>query len=295
MTLTKPVDIAIEHDGLRIAALDWGGDGEPLLLLHPNGFCAGLFDPIARELRDTFRPIGVDLRAHGGTDEPPDVAGYAYEHMARDVLAVLDALGVHSAVALGESLGGGVAVVVDRVRPGVLRRLMLCEAIAFEQEAQRRAGRTAGSPERSRPNNMAEIARKRRPVWPDRETMIQSYGSRPPLNELAPEALEAYVRWGTVERDDGAVELACRPDAEATIFEVTAREGGAPAAWSHLGSRHADATVLAGTRSDLPVEWFRGQAERARCPFVQVDGGHFFLQEDTERAVALVRQHVGAT
>ncbi len=173
MTLTKPVDIAIEHDGLRIAALDWGGDGEPLLLLHPNGFCAGLFDPIARELRDTFRPIGVDLRAHGGTDEPPDVAGYAYEHMARDVLAVLDALGVHSAVALGESLGGGVAVVVDRVRPGVLRRLMLCEAIAFEQEAQRRAGRTAGSPERSRPNNMAEIARKRRPVWPDRETMIQ--------------------------------------------------------------------------------------------------------------------------
>ena len=113
-----PLDIAIEHDGLHIAALDWGGDREALLLLHPNGFCAGLFDPLARELRDSFRPIGVDLRAHGGTDEPPTVDGYAYEEMARDVLAVLDALGVPSAVALGESLGGGVAVVVDRLRPG---------------------------------------------------------------------------------------------------------------------------------------------------------------------------------
>jgi pimeloyl-ACP methyl ester carboxylesterase len=273
--IQAPVDIAIEHDGLRIAALDWGGDGEPLLLLHPNGFCAGLFDPMARALRDTFRPIGVDLRAHGGTDEPPAVDGYAYEHMARDVLAVLDAL--------GESLGGGVAVVLDRVRPGFVRRLVLCEAIAFDTSSPG-PGRPGGNS-----NHMSEIARKRRPVWPDRETMVRSYGSRPPLNELAPEALEAYIRWGTVERADGTVELACRPEAEATIFEVTGRAGGAPDAWSHLASLQADATVLAGTRSDLPVEWFRGQAERARCPFVPVDGGHFFLQEDTARAAALVR------
>jgi pimeloyl-ACP methyl ester carboxylesterase len=281
-----PVDIAIEHDGLRVAALDWGGDGEPLLLLHPNGFCAGLFDPMARELRDAFRPVGVDLRAHGGTDEPPTVEGYAYERMARDVLAVLDALDVPSVVALGESLGGGVAVVVDRLRPGFVRRMVLCEAIAFDTSSPG-PGRPGGNS-----NHMSEIARKRRTVWPDRETMIRSYGSRPPLNELAPEALEAYVRWGTVERDDGTVELACRPEAEATIFEVTAREGGAPDAWSHLASLHADAVVLAGTRSDLPVEWFRGQAERAGGRFVQVDGGHFFLQEETARAVALVREHL---
>lgn len=282
--IDAPVDIAIDHDGLRVAALDWGGTGTPLLLLHPNGFCAGLFDPMARELRDGFRPIGVDLRAHGGTDEPASVESYAYEHMARDVLAVLDALGVPSVVALGESLGGGVAVVVDRVRPGVVRRLVLCEAIAFDTTGDGLARPVGDS------NHMSEIARKRRPVWPDRETMLRSYGSRAPLNELAPEALEAYIRWGTVERDDGTVELACRPEAEATIFEVTAREGGAPDAWSHLASLHADATVLAGTRSDLPVDWFRGQAQRARCPFVQVDGGHFFLQEDTARAAALVRR-----
>ncbi|MBV8949577.1 MAG: hypothetical protein JOZ99_01785 [Actinobacteria bacterium] len=88
------------------------------------------------------------------------------------------------------------------------------------------------------------------------------------------------------------MELACRPEAEATIFESTAGDGGARDAWSHLASLRADATVVAGTHSNLPVEWFEAQAERARCPFVQVEGGHFFIQEDTDRAVKLVEQHL---
>jgi pimeloyl-ACP methyl ester carboxylesterase len=287
---TDPRQVVVEHDGLRIAALDWGGDGPPLVLLHTNGFCAGLFDPVAVRLRGRFRPIGVDLRAHGGTDEPATPEGYAFEHMAADVLAVLDALGARSVVALGESLGGGVALVIDRQRPGFVRRLLLCEAVAFSLDFPlRQVGEGPGDGG----NYMADIARRRRAVWPDRETMIRSYGSRPPLDELAPEALDAYVRWGTVERADGEVELACRPEAEATIFEVTSNERGAPDAWSHLPSVQADTTVVAGTRSNLPVEWFAAQAEVAGCPFLQLDGGHFFLQEDTERAVRLVIDRLG--
>ena len=52
--------------------------------------------------------------------------------------------------------------------------------------------------------------------------------------------------------------------------------------------------VLAGTHSDLPVEWFQAQADRVGAPFVSVDGGHFFLQEDTARAEQLVRDHLGS-
>jgi pimeloyl-ACP methyl ester carboxylesterase len=285
----EPRPVVVGNDGLRIAALDWGGVGPPLLLLHPNGFCAGLFDPLARRLRDTFRPVGVDLRGHGGTDEPSKVEGYAYEHMARDVLAVLDALDVQECVALGESLGGGVAVVIDRVRPGTIRNMLLCEAIAFSI-GDIVPGAAAVPGENS--NYMATIARKRRAVWPDRATMIASYGSRPPLNELAPESLDAYIRWGTVERSDGQVELACRPEAEATVFEVSSEERGARDAWAHLASLRATATVAAGTRSNLPPEWFAAQAERVGCPFVQLDGGHFFLQEDTARAERLVRERL---
>jgi pimeloyl-ACP methyl ester carboxylesterase len=230
------------------------------------------------------------LRAHGGTDVPTRVPDdYAFARLAGDVLAVLDELGVERFAALGESLGGGVGTLVDAARPGALRALMLCEAIAFETPPLPARATPDGTPGQ---DSIADIARRRRAVWPDREAVLASYGARPPLDVLAPEALAAYVRWGFVERPDGQVELACPPEAEATIFEVSANDAGAPSAWRRLADLTAPVTVLAGTRSDLPLEWFEAQAERAGVALVTVEGGHFFLQEDTSRAELLVRERL---
>lgn len=104
--VTEPVPFAVDHAGLRLAGLDWGGDGAPLVLLHPNGFCAGLFDPIARLLaaRGTFRPVGVDLRGHGASHKPAPPEPYRYDLMAADVAAVLDRFGFDEVVAVGGSL-----------------------------------------------------------------------------------------------------------------------------------------------------------------------------------------------
>jgi pimeloyl-ACP methyl ester carboxylesterase len=285
----EPEQVLLEHDGLRIATLDWGGSGEPLLLLHPTGFCAGFFHPLAVRLRDRFRPFGIDARAHGGTDSPVTRDGFSFEQIAGDVVAVLDHLGIEQCVALGESLGGGVASLVDAARPGMLRSVMLCEGIAFDPSA---FGRGPVEQPVGAENYMATVARKRRPVWPDRATVRASYASRPPLDVLAPEALDAYVRWGFVDRPDGTVELACSPEDEATLFEVAGDDEGAPAAWKHLAELSCAATVLHGDDSNLPRAWFEAQAERAGAPIVQVAGSHFFLQEDTARAEALVREHL---
>jgi pimeloyl-ACP methyl ester carboxylesterase len=291
--MSEPVQTFVEHDGLRLAVLDWGSDAadaEPLLLLHPTGFCAGFFAPLAERVRDRYRPIGIDLRGHGASDTPrarPE--GFEFARMAGDVLAVLDALGIDRAVALGESLGGGVGVLVDAARPGVLRRLLLCEAIAFDGAAMGVTG--TGSP-RAGGNFMADNARKRRAVWADRPTVRASYASRPPLSVLAPEFLDAYVEWGFVDRPDGQVELACTPDDEAVTFEMASAPRGAPAAWHHLASLSCPATVVRGEASNLPAAWFDAQAERAGCPIVTVTGSHFFLQEDAARAEALVREHL---
>jgi pimeloyl-ACP methyl ester carboxylesterase len=286
-----PTQVTTERDSLRIAALDWGGDGAPLLLLHPNGLCAGLFEPLALRLRDAFRPVAVDLRGHGGTDAPDAQAGFGFAEMAADVLAVLDHLGIDEAVALGQSLGGGVAVVVDELRPGVFTRLLLCEPVAFAPEAM--ASRPRGEGPGDGGNFMSAIARKRRAVWPDRDAVLSSYRSRPPFDAIAPEALAAYVRWGFVDRPDGQVELACPPEVEATIFEVSGEPGGAPMAWRHMAELTAAAVVACGDSSDLPAEWFALQAERAHGPLVTLSGGHFFLQEDTDRAERLVRERLG--
>ena len=67
-----PSEGKIISDGLEIAYLDWQATGEVydnLLVLHPNGFCAGMFDPIASLLSENYRVVGVDLRGHGASEE----------------------------------------------------------------------------------------------------------------------------------------------------------------------------------------------------------------------------------
>ena len=91
-----PKETVVEHDGLRLAVLDWGGDGnEPLVLLHPTGFCAGLFHPLALAADrpvppDRHRPAGARRvgrpvrRARASRSTP----------YAQHVLGVLDQLGI---------------------------------------------------------------------------------------------------------------------------------------------------------------------------------------------------------
>ena len=221
--MDDPRDLVVEHDGLRIHALDWGGDGPPLLLQHPNGFCAGFFDPLARELRDGFRPIGVDVRGHGESERPRDLADCTFPNATGDVLAVLDTLSVDEVLAVGHSMGGAVSILLDAVRPGIVRKALLCEAIAFPIDGLR--DRPSGAP-----NVMADVARGRRAVWADRDTVRASYASRPPMNALEPAALDAYLQYGFRDRADGQIELACEPEVEAAWFEAAGQPDGAAGA-----------------------------------------------------------------
>ena len=275
---------AVDHDGLTIGALDWGGDGPPLVLLHPNGFCAGVFDPLARALRAQHRVLGLDLRGHGISDAPTRFEDCGFVAAAEDVVAMLDHLGLDEVVILGESLGGGTGILVDRLRPGLVRKLLLCEAIAMPA--------IDGLPGQGGENHMSAMARKRRAVWPDRDTVRESYGSRPPMNVLEPEALAGYVRWGFRDRPDGQVELSCPPEVEAWFFECGTRPDGAPASFDHLASLHAEVTIVCADGTDLPDGMFAAQAERAGVDLVTVHGTHFFVQENTARAAALVREHL---
>ena len=277
-----PRTVTVQHDGLEIAALDWGGDGPPLLLQHPNGFCAGVFDPLAQALRGEYRPVAVDVRGHGASEKPRDLAACTFVNATRDVLAVLDALGIEEVVALGQSMGGGAVVLLDSLRPGVVRKALLCEAIAFEMAPSGPLG----------PNPMAAAARKRRAVWPDRATVLESYGGRPPLNVMEPAALAAYVRHGFRDRDDGTVELACAPEVEARFFEAASDADGAKLAYAHLPAMRVPVAVVSSTRTNLPEEIFVEQALRTGGAHHLLDGTHFFVQEDTARAVALVREHL---
>ena len=277
--MSGPARVDIGPSDRRIRVLDWGGRGPDVVLLHPNGFCGGLYEPIARGLAGFARPIAVDLLGHGASSAPRAADAYTFERLAEDVLGVLDAFGLRGIAGVGGSLGGAVAILVDRLDPGRWSRLLLAEPVAFEFPAERPAGT----------NPMADVARKRRRTFASRDEMRAAYAAREPLSQLAPEALAAYVEWGTVPDGDG-VHLACDPEVEATIFEGSGSPAGAADAWDHLARLSCPVTVVAGRDTFLP-DVFAAQAARARAELVTLPGGHFVLHEETARGVDLVRRY----
>ncbi len=276
--MPKRIDVAVAP-GIHLRVLDWGGNGPAVVLLHPNGFCAGLYEPIARRLGAVARPIAIDLRGHGASSAPPDPADYTFTKLAADVVEVLDQLELRGVAGVGGSLGGAVAVLADRHDPGRWSRLLLAEPIAFPI--------TQTPPHVENP--MAAAARRRRRTFNTREDMLESYRHRDPLSQLSADALDAYVRWGTVQDGDG-VHLACEPEIEATIFDVSATPAGAPDAWAHLANLSCPATIMAGRDTFLP-DIFAAQAEQANAELLTVPGGHFVLHEHTDRGADLIARY----
>ncbi len=291
----EPVAGRIESNGVGAAWLDWGGRGDVLVLLHPNGFCAGLYDPLARRLAAGRRVVGIDLRGHGDSDDVVDPMLLGNDMMASDALAVLEHLGIDRFAVVGVSSGGAVGCEMAAMAPDRVTALVLCEAIAIDARVREDQlfGFVDGPDGPVHP--LAVGARRRRDVWDDREAVWASYGSRPPLDELHPDALAGYVRWGFRDRPDGRVELSCRPETEAQIFGSAVRHGPVES-FEALRRVAADGrvpvSVLVGSTTDLDREWFRGQAEVLGVDIEVVDGGHFFLFEDVDRGVGLIEQHL---
>jgi pimeloyl-ACP methyl ester carboxylesterase len=100
-----PSDQFVILDGVRFHYLDWGGEGDPLLLLAGLGCTAHIFAELAPHLSDRFRVLALTRRGHGLTDTVE--RGHALEDAAEDARRLLDALGIERAHVVGHSMGGG--------------------------------------------------------------------------------------------------------------------------------------------------------------------------------------------
>jgi pimeloyl-ACP methyl ester carboxylesterase len=91
-------------------AFDRTGQGEPLVLLHGQGFDRRSFDPVVPLLAAERDVIAVDLPGHGESPRQPKGAGNAPRDLAVAVGELLDELGLATAHIAGNSSGGWVAL-----------------------------------------------------------------------------------------------------------------------------------------------------------------------------------------
>ena len=104
--------IATSADGTHIAWTEQGPrDGSAnvaAVMLHSLGSSGAMWTPQIAPLAAVRRVIAVDTRGHGRSQAP--TGSYSLDQLGRDVLAVVDHLGVEQFHVIGLSLGGQMAM-----------------------------------------------------------------------------------------------------------------------------------------------------------------------------------------
>jgi pimeloyl-ACP methyl ester carboxylesterase len=113
--------------GVNIHYVDVPGGPPSLVLLHglsANAACFGGL--IGAGLSPSFRVIAPDLRGRGKTDKP--ATGYMMADHARDVVGLLDALGLERVILGGHSFGGYLAIYMAAHFPERVEKLIVIDA-----------------------------------------------------------------------------------------------------------------------------------------------------------------------
>jgi len=284
--------LALPDLAIEIALLDWGGKGPLALLHHANGFCAGVWGPVAKRLREHYRVIAMDARGHGDSSKPEGADGYRWELFGRDVLGVAEILAAEHpegrvGLGLGHSFGGTAILMASAERPDLFERNVLVDPVILSTVGER-ASSAADSPG----NALAERSRKRRQVWPSREAVREKWLEKEFFANWDPEALDLYLAEGFADRSDGQVELKCSGDTEAAIFEAN----GSFDVWSSAERVRTPTLIEWSPRGLFPRAVYERLAARMTDAKVcDIDAGHLAPMQHPDRVVAPILEFTSRT
>lgn len=234
---------ALSSDGVTLTIHELGGAGRPVLLCHATGFHGAVWGPLGAALGTDLAKWAVDFRAHGESPLPPG-APLAWSAFADDVLATVDALGLHDGdlVGVGHSMGGAALLLAEIERPGTFAGMWVYEPITPPSDLV---------PASEGGNLLAEGAARRRAAFASPAEALANFAAKAPLSALRADVLHAYVAHGFEAGEDGAVHLACRPEHESQIY----RGGGTHHTFDRLGEVACPVVVACGRDEPGPVLW----------------------------------------
>jgi pimeloyl-ACP methyl ester carboxylesterase len=223
------------EDGLRLHYRDYAGpaDQPPILCLPGLTRNARDFEAVAARLAGTWRVIAIDFRGRGESEHDPQPANYKPKTYARDVLKLLDQLGIADAVFFGTSLGGLVTMLLAASDPERIAGALINDiGPVVEPVAIDRLRKYVGSGGR----------------W---KSWAEAGAAAASINRLAfPHYTagdwEVFARRLCSERADGGI----RPDYDMAIGEAFASNSGAP---------NFDPWPLLDGLADKPVLIVRGE------------------------------------
>ena len=115
--MQTPRDESVVVGELRLQYRDWGGSGQPIVLLHGLASTSHIWDLVAPILTNDFSVVALDQRGHGLSEKPDH--GYDFASMTADLHGFINALELDKPLIIGHSWGGSVALEYAVTHPDI--------------------------------------------------------------------------------------------------------------------------------------------------------------------------------
>lgn len=275
MTHTPSIT-GIEHGLFRTQGADVDiafrvrGSGPAVVLLHGTSANHAVWEPVGDELAHSATVIALDQRGHGRSDKPR--MGYTAPDFADDVVAVLDALGIESAMVAGHSLGGRNAWVAAAQHPERVTGAVVVDYTPYVEASVLNAldVRVAdGFRDFADTTEIAEYLRAR-------------------YSAILPGAVHRRAQWGYEQNSDGRWVARADKNAMRLLIE------GFRTPWdAEFRSVPTRMTHLRGAKSRIVSDdaWQKARADRAADRWVVVDEADHYIPEEHPLLVAAEIAH----
>lgn len=127
---------SIQSDGIRLYARGQGA-GCPILMAHGMWCDHHTFDDVVAGLAGDYFTVCPDFRGHGRSETP--ARAWSVVDLAHDLVNILNALEIGTAVVVGHSLGGMAALQLALRYPECVRGLVLLSTSAEAEKTERRS------------------------------------------------------------------------------------------------------------------------------------------------------------
>jgi pimeloyl-ACP methyl ester carboxylesterase len=125
------------------------GQGPVILLTHGYSATSQMWRGQVEALSKDHKLVIWDMRGHGQTDSPEDLALYSEPHTVADMAALLDHVGADKAIVGGLSLGGYMSLAFHRAHPQRCRALLIIDTGPGYKNDEAREGWNANALKRA--------------------------------------------------------------------------------------------------------------------------------------------------
>lgn len=269
------------------------GSGPPLVLMHGWPESSYCWKGVAERLKDHFRIIAPDLRGLGDSERTLDPAAYTKQEMGKDLLALLDTLGIETCFLAGHDWGGVVAQEAALSAPERFEKLILMNIHVLPNA---RGNTKAQAEMRNRPaplwyqffqnayddqgNGLAEA------MIPGNERVWLGHFLRAWSSEGFPhDTFEEHVRCYSIQdtATTGANFYRCYKQDMARWAELAGRKFAMPGLYIH---GYKDPVIIPEYTEYLDDVFDDIRIER-------VESAHFVQEEKPEQVAALIKEFIG--